>query len=138
VFSTQVASSWRPDQNACKLNGQLDTRRIDQHLLAGDNLAPIPYALIETAEADSWEEIQRDIRPEFQERFGITVRRIGGAVVVAEALPRTALEHGPTVAAATGPPELDSPHSGVPEGTLAPVTTWSAEAPKQLRTYFGI
>jgi hypothetical protein len=48
----------------------------------GDDLAPIPYGLIETAEADSWEEIQRDIRPEFQERFGITVRRIGGAVVV--------------------------------------------------------
>ena len=92
-------------------------------------------------EADAGQRSQRGVLASLGGRERLERSRrpgIGGAVVVAEALPRTALEHGPTVAAATGPPELDSPHSGVPEGTLAPVTTWSAEAPKQLRTYFGI
>jgi hypothetical protein len=27
VFTTQAATSWRPDQNACKLNAELDTRQ---------------------------------------------------------------------------------------------------------------
>jgi len=30
VFTTQTASSWRPDQNICKLLRELDTRRLSR------------------------------------------------------------------------------------------------------------
>ena len=38
--------------------------------------------LLENAEADAWEEVQRHVAPAFRERFGISVRRIGGAVAI--------------------------------------------------------
>lgn len=32
MFTTQTATSWRPNQNACKLNAELDTRRTHERL----------------------------------------------------------------------------------------------------------
>ena len=41
------------------------------------------FSLIEAAEADAWEEIQRSSPPAFRDEFGVTVHRVRGAVLVA-------------------------------------------------------
>jgi GNAT superfamily N-acetyltransferase len=50
------------------------------------NLADPPFAQLENAEADSWAEIQASVSTNFRDRFGVSVDRVAGAVVITASL----------------------------------------------------
>jgi hypothetical protein len=45
VFATQTATSWRPNQNACKLNAELDTRQRKDEMPMDDKRALLQHFL---------------------------------------------------------------------------------------------
>src|SRR5215471_1210877 len=46
------------------------------------SLPPSLAAEIELVEAEAWAELQQSVAPEFREKYGIQVQRIGGAVLL--------------------------------------------------------